>query len=202
MSEASHNQATHHILATKLKQLRHDKGLTLQQLSNRCRISVSSLSKIENGQLSPTYEKIAALAQGLAVDVGELFRSDTASSASGRRSITRKGDGVPYHTGQYAYELLNTDLAHKRFIPLLATLKAHEPSAFPQLHHHEGEEFFYVLSGTVQLLTELYAPLILHPGDCCYFDSTMGHACLSAGQEDAQILWISYTLSAPPETSK
>lgn len=183
-----------HTLSTTVKRLRQEKNLTLQQLSKKSGISVASLSKIENGQLSPTYEKIVALAQGLAVNVGELFGHHNHAN-TGRRSITRKGEGVLHQTEQYVYELLNADLSNKRFIPLLTTIKARERSAFPKLHRHEGEEFFYVLSGTVQLLTELYTPLILHAGDSCYFDSNMGHACLSAGEEDAQILWVSCTAS-------
>ncbi|MDO4997868.1 MAG: XRE family transcriptional regulator [Neisseria sp.] len=181
------------LLAQRLKQWRKKNQLTLQQLSQRCGISTATLSKIENGQLSPTYEKIAALAQGLAIDVGEFFRSETENPPLGRRSVTRRGMGVQHHTEQYIYELLNTDLANKRFIPMLATLKAHEKKDFPRLHQHDGEEFFYVLSGKVILLTELYTPLELNQGDSCYFDSQMKHACLSAQDEDAQILWISYT---------
>ena len=186
---------TDSVLAAKLKFLRQKNKLTLKELSLRSGISTATLSKIEHGQLSPTYEKIAALAEGLNVEVGELFRPDTAAPMLGRRSITRKGCGVAHHTKQYLYELLHADLEHKRFTPMLATLKARTRSEFPKLHSHEGEEFFYVLSGNVVLLTEYYAPLELSAGDSCYFDSTMGHACLSAGEQDAQILWVSCTFT-------
>ncbi|MCP1711203.1 transcriptional regulator with XRE-family HTH domain [Kerstersia gyiorum] len=64
------------VLADKLRQLRKQAGLILQQLSERSGISASALSKIENGQLSPTYEKIAALARGLDINVGALFQPD------------------------------------------------------------------------------------------------------------------------------
>jgi hypothetical protein len=46
--------------------------------------------------------------------------------------------------------------------------------------------------------TDSYAPLELHAGDSCYFDSAMGHACISGGGEDAQVLWIcSHTTIKP-----
>jgi len=98
-------------------------------------------------------------------------------------------------TGQYDYELLCADVANKPFTPLLTTLRAHALSEFPALVTHEGVEFFYVLSGKVTLHTEHYEPALLSTGDSCYFDSTMGHACLSAGSEDAQILWIATRLT-------
>ncbi|PSJ80806.1 helix-turn-helix domain-containing protein [Neisseria iguanae] len=182
-------------LANTVKTLRQKNGLTLKELSQRSGISTATLSKIEHGRLSPTYEKIAALAKGLAIEVGELFRADPVMPMLGRRSVTRKGCGVIHHTKQYLYELLNADLEHKRFTPMVATLKAHERTEFSKLHSHDSEEFFYVLSGKVMLITEFYTPLELSPGDSCYFDSTMGHACLSAGDEEARILWISYTFT-------
>lgn len=179
------------VLAGKLRWLRRNAEMTLQQLSKRCGISVSTLSKIENGQLSPTYEKIAALALGLGVEVGELFSPTTKTSGLGRRSVTRRNQGVAHDTDQYTYEILHADLADKRFVPLVTTIRAHDRAEFPQLLSHDGEELLYVLSGEVILHTEGYAPLQLGPGDSCYFDSTMGHACVSGTAEDATVLWIS-----------
>ena len=180
----------HNVLAAKLRHLRRQTDLTLQQLSQRCNISVSTLSKIENGQLSPTYEKIAALAKGLDVDVGELFSPTHPAPLRARRSVHRASGGVVHNTPQYAYEMLHTDLSDKRFIPLVTTVKAHERAEFPQLLNHDGEEMLYVLRGRVALHTDAYAPLDLAVGDSCYFDSTMGHACINVGDEDALVLWV------------
>lgn len=179
------------VLAAKLRMLRRNADLTLQQLSQRCGISASALSKIENGQLSPTYEKIAALASGLNIEVGELFSQPAKASMSGRRSVTRRGQGVAHHTDQYNYEILHPDMTDKRFIPLVTTIRAHDRAEFPQLLSHDGEELVYVLTGEVILHTDGYAPLRLGVGDSCYFDSTMGHACVSGTAEDATVLWIS-----------
>lgn len=185
------------VLAAKLKVLRWRAKLTLQQLSERSKISASTLSKIENGQLSPTYEKIAALASALSVDVGELFNSVPKPTPLGRRSVTLKGEGVIHRTEQYIYEVLNADLADKRFVPLTATIKAGSLSDFPALLRHDGEEFLYVLSGKVVIHTDFYAPFELNVGDACYFDSTMGHALIKGGEEDAQVLWVCSNVSLP-----
>lgn len=178
------------VLPGKLRRLRTRAMLTLQDLSLRSGISASALSKIENGQLSPTYEKIVALADGLEVDVSELFSSRGPSSATGRRGVTRKNAGVHHVTPQYEYELLCADLSNKEFVPLLATLKAHSLQDFPDLLRHTGEEFLYVLHGQVTVHSEFYAPLLLKQGDCCYFDSAMGHACVSSGTTDSEVLWV------------
>lgn len=188
--------AAQSLLSRKLRRLRREAQLTLQQLSGRCGISVSTLSKIEKGQLSPTYEKIAALAQGLNIQVGELFNDEPLAAPTARRSLTRRGQGVMHATEQYDYEVLCAELAHKQFVPLLATIKARTLQAFPALLHHAGEEFIYVLKGKVTVHTDYYQPMELAEGDSCYFDSTMGHACV-AGEEDARILWVCSNAALP-----
>lgn len=186
--------------AAVVRKLRQKSGLTLQALGERCGVSTSTLSKIENGRLSPTYETLLRLADGLQVEVAELFNAGIGvASASGRRSATRRGQGIVHDTPQYQYELLCADLSHKHFVPLLTRIKAHAIEAFPRLSRHDGEEFIYVLSGTMTLHTEYYAPMQLEAGDSCYFDSTMGHACVSTGDQDARILWISSRLDAAPK---
>lgn len=178
------------VLATKLRWLRAKGNLTLQELSQRSGISQSTLSKIENGQLSPTYEKIAALAKGLGVEVGELFKRSAPGAAYGRRGITRRGEGVVHVSPQYDYEVLCADLSGTQFLPLFTTIKAHSVHEFPTLQRHDGEEFVYVVRGEVVLHSEFYEPLTLRVGDSCYFDSSMGHALVSAGPEDAAVLWV------------
>jgi transcriptional regulator with XRE-family HTH domain len=181
--------AADNLLSRKLRRLRREAQLTLQQLSGRCGISVSTLSKIEKGQLSPTYEKIAALAQGLDIQVGELFNDEPVAAPTARRSLTRRGQGLMHATEQYDYEVLCAELAHKQFVPLLATIKARTLKEFPAMLRHAGEEFIYVLRGRLTVHTDYYQPMELAEGDSCYFDSTMGHACV-AGDEDALILWV------------
>ncbi|MEF2071985.1 helix-turn-helix domain-containing protein [Consotaella aegiceratis] len=184
-------------IAEVLRRLRREAHLTLQELGERAGLAPSTLSKIENGQMSPTYETILNLAAGLRIDVTELFTGGAASHVGGRRTVTRRGDGIRRATDQYTYEMLAAELSGKQFIPLLTTIEARSLAEFPGLVQHAGEEFFYVLAGQVTLHTEHYAPTVLDVGDSCYFDSTMGHACVSSGDEPAQILWICSRVMAP-----
>lgn len=173
-----------------VRRLRQGKALTLKQASVRTGLAASTLSKIENGQISPTYDNIVRLAQGLGVEVSALFRPESGSDMLGRRAITRQGEGVAHSTPQYLYEMLCPELSSKRFIPIRATLRAHTQESFGAPIRHRGEEFVFVLSGEVEIQTEHYRPLRLGVGDSCYFDSTMAHALISCGAQDAEILWI------------
>ena len=100
------------------------------------------------------------MADGLKVDVAELFSPKPNRMMLGRRSVTRAGQGAKLKSSQYDYEMLCADLSSKQFIPLLATLSAHSIQEFPHYISHEGEEFIYVLSGTVDLHTDIYEPFV------------------------------------------
>ncbi|RVG23093.1 XRE family transcriptional regulator [Sinorhizobium meliloti] len=171
--------------------LRKRQKLTLNDLAQKSGLSISAVSKIENAQVSPTYETILRLAVGLNVDVTELFGgSSTPTSAAGRITVTRKGTGIVQKTPHYEYEMLAAELSKKEFTPLLTKIRARSIQEFAEMQGHTGEEFFFVLSGQVALHTEHYEPILLSPGDSSYFDSAMGHALISVGEEDATVLWV------------
>jgi len=173
-----------------VKALRTRADLTISGLAERANLAISTISKIETGQLSPGYETIQRLAIGLGVEVAELFQPKVEPASTGRRGITRKGHGVRHRSRQYDYEALAADVSKKQFLPLVATIKARSVEQFGGLPSHEGEEFVYVISGNVTLHTEHYEPLSLVPGDSVYFDSRAGHALVSSGPDDAKIVWI------------
>ncbi len=184
-------------LSFTLRRLRTEAGLSIGELAVRSGLAPSTLSKIENGQMSPTYETILNLGHGLDVDVSELFAHKPAQSVSGRRAVTRRDEGAKLQTGSYSYELLGADIAKKKLIPLLTRINARSIQEFETLVTHPGEEFVYVLEGRITLHTSLYAPTDLEVGDCCYFDSMMGHALVSTSEEPASILWVCSSVVSP-----
>jgi transcriptional regulator with XRE-family HTH domain len=177
-------------LSIKLRRLRSDRGWTLDELSQRAGLARSTLSKIENGLMSPTYDLLQKIAQGFDIDMVDLFKPDVANVAAGMRSITRVNGGMPHETAAYRYEFLATDLSKKTILPLKARIHARSFSDFPEWIRHDGEEFLCVLSGTVEVLTEFYAPARLTAGESIYFDSRMGHALISVSHEEAEVLWV------------
>lgn len=58
------------------------------------------------------------------------------------------------------------------------------------LVRHAGEEYLYVLSGTMELRSDLYAPLVLEAGDSVYFDSGMAHAYVWIGDTPCRVLSV------------
>ncbi len=177
-------------LGERLRRLRKRNGWTLAVLSDISGLAPSTLSKVENNQISLTYDYLVKLADGLDIDIAELFNGTDPMPPSGRRSITRRGKGRPVETPNYDYEYLCTDLAKKRMIPILVRIKAHGLEEFGALLRHSGEEVIYVLEGAIEVRTEYYEPVVLTIGDCIYLDSTMGHGYLAAGETDATVLGV------------
>jgi DNA-binding XRE family transcriptional regulator len=186
-------------LGPRMRGLRSQRQWTLERAAQATGLARSTLSKIENGQMSPTYDALLKLAAGFAVDISELFEPHgpeaTSTAGSGRRSITRAGAGQSLPTPVYQHLLLCNDLSNKRMTPFHSTITARAFSDFADWDRHPGEEFLYVLQGQVELHTEFYRPERLGVGDCAYLDSRMGHRVLSVSKKDALVLWVSTTLA-------
>lgn len=176
-----------------LRALRHRKKWTLAEVGRRTGLPVSTLSKIENGKMSLSYDKLARLSAGLEIDIAQLFEAGPAappSSISGRRIVTRAGTGLAIETENYSHLYPAADLLSKRFIPIVAQPHARSLAEFGELIRHPGEEYAYVLEGTIELHTDLYAPTRLETGDSIYFDSGMGHAYIVVGVGPCRVLSI------------
>jgi transcriptional regulator with XRE-family HTH domain len=169
-----------------LRAARAARGLTLKEASLRSGLAVSTLSKVENGQMSLTYDKLLQISQGLQMSIAELFEAPTPERrVTARRSIGRAGKGLRVQTPMYDYFYQFTDMKQKLMVPIMARLAARSMAEFGELIRHAGEEYFLVLKGRVEVQTEFYAPEFLEEGDGIYIDSTMGHAYLNAGEGDA-----------------
>jgi transcriptional regulator with XRE-family HTH domain len=193
-----------------LKNLRKRNGWTLTAVSERTGIPVSTLSKLENGKMALTFDKLLRISQALDIDFSRLLgpaagaaldRSEFGRHGdsgvrdlfSGRRSVTRAGEGklVEGRNGDYLY--LASELLNKRMIPMLGEVRARSLEEFGEFHRHPGEEHLYVLEGELELHTEIYEPLRLKKGDSIYFDSRVGHAYVAVGTETCRVYSVCAT---------
>jgi len=177
-------------IGAQLKAIRTNNKLTLEEASKRTGLARSTLSKIENEQISPTFTVMQKLAAGLDIELPQLFTKPEAKQATGRRDITMRGSGKAHVTPTYEHELLAAQFRNKKMMPYKTKVYARSFDDFGEWVRHEGEEFLLVLKGEIQLLTEFYEPTTLSRGDNVYYDATMGHLVISVSEEDAVILWV------------
>ncbi len=131
----------------RVRELRRDLDLTLERFAERAGISIGMLSKIENGQTSPSLATLAGLAGAAGVPLTSLFRGlDEERDAL----LVRAGQGIPIdHEGANEgriYEDLGALRGPRREIePVLVTI-LDDSEVFP-LFQHPGVELLYVLEG-------------------------------------------------------
>lgn len=177
-------------MGERLRQLRHERGLTLAQVAARSGLAVSTVSKVERGLMALTYDRFSQLADGLDVDMAALFAEHGERFRPGEVSVARQGEFMLHETENYAYEMLFPTLWNKAMTPMLGTLQPHETMRFDRFVTHAGEEFLMVLAGRVTVSLEGSEAVTLDVGESIYFDSNRGHLYASAGPDDARILVV------------
>jgi transcriptional regulator with XRE-family HTH domain len=182
-------------LGARLRAIRTEHGWRIADVSRMTGLAGSTISKVENGQMSLTYDKLLQLVNGLNLDFSVLFSAAPVAAGTAqvtaRRSVGRAQDIAYVDVEGYgAYGYLNTDIAHKKMTPILGETKARNIEEFGDLLKHPGEEFIYVLDGVLEVHTEFYSPTTLKPGEFLYIDSSMGHAYLSAGEGPSRFICV------------
>ena len=177
-------------LGARVRELRKARDWTLEQAAQQAGLARSTLSKIENGQMSPTYDALKKLAVGLQISVPQLFTPPSKGQVNGRMAATRNGEETHKVTTTYEHALLAETLTTKKMLPYRTRVRARNIEDFDGWVRHDGEEFLYVLTGQIRLYTEFYEPLELKRGDSAYYDASMGHNVISISADDATTLWV------------
>jgi transcriptional regulator with XRE-family HTH domain len=175
-----------------IRKLRLAKGWTLAELADQSGIPVSTLSRVELGQNGLNSDKLVRLCRALEVDMPGLVtrEAESASIASGRRSVTRGGQGEAVRLGVNDGRISAGDLLDKSFTPVVLTLNAATLADHGAMTTLPGEAYVLAVSGQAVLHSQLYAPLILNPGDGVYFDGRSPYALLAGAESGATVLLI------------
>ena len=163
-------------LGHEVRSLRKKLGITGADLASATGISLGMLSKIENGNTSPSLTTLQSLAQALGVPVTALFRRFEEKRSA---TFVKAGEGVELERrgtrAGHQYNLLGHIGQNASGVvvePYLITLTA-DSDVFPTFQH-EGLEFLYMLEGSVRYRhgDALY---LMEPGDSLFFDADAPH---------------------------
>ncbi|MBN8629661.1 MAG: helix-turn-helix transcriptional regulator [Rhodobacterales bacterium] len=179
----------HQELAARIRRWREARGWNQQALADRAGFARSTLSKIENGLLSPTFEILLKLAQGFGCDLADLVRAETPGLV-GRMVIDRGAAGEGIENPNTLLWPLGAALKGRPFQAMLVEFTQADLAAFGDWNRHDTDDLLHVLSGTLILHTEGYAPATLRPGDTVQFDGAMPHACLRGGEATCRCLYV------------
>ena len=179
-------RALEQALGRQIRQARRAQDLTVADLAARAGISAGMLSRIENGQISPSLATLRAVAGALGIPMASLFAAfeERRDSSFVRRDqglvIERRGTKAG-HVYQLLGHVLGGDVVVE---PYLITLR--EDAAPYTTFQHAGVEFIYMLSGEV-LYRHGESRYHLRPGDSLLFDSDAPH-----GPEDLRVQPMTY----------
>jgi transcriptional regulator with XRE-family HTH domain len=178
-------------IGSRIKSLRESKGLSLDELSKMTGFEVDLLAGIENQEVQPQLGTVIKLSKALdsalsriISDVGTGFYSVTRKNERKQiaRSTSAKGKKQ-----LYSYQSLAPEVKGRHMEALMVTL---EENPGQEMSVHEGEEFIYVVDGTV-LMKIGEESFDLVPGDSIYYLSTTPHS-ISAKTGTANILAVVY----------
>jgi len=181
------------LLGELIRKVRKQHGLTLRALSEATGLSISQLSKLENGKQRISVDLALQLAGALRVPV-TTFLSPPRPNSQARRAITRAGQGLRHEAGNLTFEVLCNDIRDKANLFWRVTVRARTLDEAGGWRAHAGQEFIHVLSGQLELHSAFYEPLVMAPGDSILFDGEMEHAYVSTGDEPAVMLMSNSTL--------
>lgn len=179
-------------LGQKIRKLRQERRLTLQELSELSGLSKPLLSQIENDQVTPPLATLLKIARGLKVGIHYFFEDE----GDRRKYVLIRGDEGATSprraksdvTEGYRYRPLAPGIRHKQMEPFLVEF---ELSAWDDSHfyRHDGEEFIYLVEGELEFH---YGQEVmwLKPGDSIYYDSSEPHGYVSIGERKAKAVAV------------
>lgn len=176
-------------LGSRMKAVRRSRGFTLEAAAKHTGLALSTIHKIENGRVSPSFENLVRIARAYDIGMERLFSSDHDAQPTTRLTVTRAGEGRKVRSKTFEYEVLCNALAEKKIIPLVTRVENRDPLQPEDMDAHDGEETLYVLSGRIELVVEHYQPVVLETGDCAYFDSTLKHGLRALDDDEAKVFW-------------
>ncbi len=172
-------------IGTKLKELRIGKGLTQEELADRCELSKGFISQVERDLTSPSISTLIDILQCLGTDLKDFFQEE-----EDRQVVFKKEDFFEKTDAELknTIEWIIPNAQKNNMEPILLTLA---PGGSTYIDApHEGEEFGYVLKGsiTIHLGSKQYKA---SKGETFYYTANKQHYLTCSGKNGAKILWVS-----------
>lgn len=172
-------------IGNKIKELRIQKGLTQEELADRCELSKGFISQLERDLTSPSIATLIDMLQCLGTDLKDFFNDSP-------------DEQISFKESDY-FEKIDEDLQNKiewiipnaqknMMEPIRLTL-APGGSTYPD-NPHEGEEFGYILSGSIQLVLGKKT-IKVKKGESFYFTPNTTHYIKANQKTGAVLIWVS-----------
>ena len=167
----------------KIKQLRTQKGLTLEELASRSELTKGFLSQLERNLTSPSIDSLDDILEALGTNLADFFKEDKVE-----QYIFRETDFFIDEREDCTVHWIVPNTQKNRMEPILLTLPAGGKSF--EVAPHSGEEFGCVVDGTVTLVCDGQRS-VLRRGETFYLHGQTFHTLKNEDEAEAHILWVS-----------
>jgi DNA-binding transcriptional MerR regulator/quercetin dioxygenase-like cupin family protein len=172
-------------MGPRLRKLRKDRELTLEQVASSTGLSVSFVSSLERDLTGVSIATLTRLLSFYGTTVAGLL-SNSRRKGNGRLTRAGKRASVVQRFSRVTIEQLTSGPA--QMDPSIFFV---EPGAGSEgAYAHEGEEFVYVMEGTFEVTLGSDERYRLRVGDCLYYPSTIEHQWCNPGPASARLLWV------------
>ena len=171
-------------IGNKIRDLRNQNGLTQEELADRTELTKGFISQLERGLTAPSIATLSDIANCLGITLSDFFKEDEESPIAYKKDDYF--EKIDEHGNRIRWLIANAQ--RMQMEPILVDIKAGESVLYDK--PHEGEEFGYVLSGTVYVH---YGDRVykVDAGDSFMYPADRSHYLRASSDGPATCLWIS-----------
>lgn len=170
-------------IGSKIKLLRTQKGLTLEELASRSELTKGFLSQLERNLTSPSIDSLNDILEALGTNLAEFFQEDKEE-----KYLFRDADFFVDERENCTVHWIVPNTQKNQMEPILLELPSGGESF--EMQPHSGEEFGYVVDGTVVLICDGKRS-VLHKGETFYLHGRSFHTLKNERKSTARVLWVS-----------
>lgn len=171
-------------IGENIKRLRNANSLTQQELADRCELTKGYISQLERDLTSPSIATLTDILECLGTDLGTFF-----SEAIDGKIVFKEDDVFVKETDDsYIINWIIPNAQKNKMEPILVELDSYAKTKMD--NPHEGEEFGYILSGTIMLYYGSHA-FKVKKGESFYFKTNKSHYIENTSKNTARVIWVS-----------
>lgn len=170
-------------IGAKIKKIRTQKKMTLEQIANDTGCSLDYLRKVESGKEMPPVGMLLQISRALQIDSGDLFKEQ-------QQNLNARVKAYAQRTQAYAYTTLTPGAENKHLKAFRVRIDAHQEHKGVS-YRHEGEEFIYVMRGDVEITVGDHLNRLAEH-ESVHFNSGIQHHIRNCGDTEAELLVVIY----------
>ncbi|MBL4631091.1 MAG: helix-turn-helix transcriptional regulator [Paraglaciecola sp.] len=178
-------------LGKRIKEFRDQNSMSIAAASKLTGVPGATFSRIENNKMSPTFPILLKIMSGLRLTWQNLMEPDRENRKQNIISISQPNEAPMTSIQGYSYHVPHLSSSQSEFMqPLIMDVKAADIKSAGGLKAHDGNEFCYVLKGTLILHFEGQDPVEMQQGSSAMFSGEIPHAYVTKARHKTQVLNI------------